>query len=249
MDIEKLLNTIIQAGTMLIESGAEINRVEDTMVRMCKTYEEVEYADSYVTLTGLMFSLTVNNETKTRISRVHTGEVNLDRIDKINSLSRRASIEHLSVDELASQLNEIQNESHYSFLTTTFFGAVGAAGFALFFDGTLLEIGICFFVGILIRCITALCARYRLSSFLNNAFSAGLAVLVIMWIHILCPSTNTEVMIISSFMLLVPGLAITNAIRDTVAGDYISGLARAADAFLCAVAIAVGAGFILYFWM
>ena len=56
-------------------------------------------------------------------------------------------------------------------------------------------------------------------------------------------------MIISSFMLLVPGLAITNAIRDTIAGDYVSGVARAADAFLCAVAIAVGAGFVMYFWI
>ena len=51
------------------------------------------------------------------------------------------------------------------------------------------------------------------------------------------------------FMLLVPGLAITNAIRDTIAGDYVSGVARAADAFLCAVAIAVGAGFVMYFWI
>jgi len=56
-------------------------------------------------------------------------------------------------------------------------------------------------------------------------------------------------MVISSFMLLVPGLAITNAIRDTIAGDYVSGVARAVDAFLCAIAIAVGAGFVMYFWI
>lgn len=52
-------------------------------------------------------------------------------------------------------------------------------------------------------------------------------------------------MIISSIMLLVPGLAITNAIRDTVAGDYLSGVARAAEAFLVAIAIAAGIGFVL----
>ena len=56
-------------------------------------------------------------------------------------------------------------------------------------------------------------------------------------------------MMISSLMLLVPGLAITNAIRDTIAGDTLSGLARATDAFLSAISIAVGAGFVLYFWM
>lgn len=34
MNIEKLLNTIIEAGKMLVESGAEVSRVEETMVRM-----------------------------------------------------------------------------------------------------------------------------------------------------------------------------------------------------------------------
>ena len=74
MNIEKLLNTIIEAGKMLVESGAEVNRVEETMVRMCRCFEGIEYADSYVTLTGIMFSLTYDNQTMTRICRVHTGE-------------------------------------------------------------------------------------------------------------------------------------------------------------------------------
>ena len=83
MNIEKLLNTIIEAGKMLVESGAEVNRVEETMVRMCRCFEGIEYADSYVTLTGIMFSLTYDNQTMTRICRVHTGEVDLNRIDQI----------------------------------------------------------------------------------------------------------------------------------------------------------------------
>ena len=50
-------------------------------------------------------------------------------------------------------------------------------------------------------------------------------------------------------MLLVPGLAITNAIRDTIAGDLVSGLARAIEAFLVAIGIAIGSGIILGFWI
>ena len=104
MNIEKLLNTIIEAGKMLVESGAEVNRVEETMVRMCRCFEGIEYADSYVTLTGIMFSLTYENKTITRICRVHTGEVDLNRIDQINTLSRRICSNPISVDELANEL-------------------------------------------------------------------------------------------------------------------------------------------------
>ena len=50
-------------------------------------------------------------------------------------------------------------------------------------------------------------------------------------------------------MLLVPGLAITNAIRDTISGDLISGISRGLEAFLVAVAIAAGTGVILRLWI
>ena len=248
MNIEKLLNTIIEAGKMLVESGAEVSRVEETMVRMCHCFEGIEYADSYVTLTGIMFSL-YDNQTMTRICRVHTGEVDLNRIDQINTLSRRICSNPISVDELANELDRIKGMSRYTFKETMLFGAVGAAGFGMFFNGTLLEIVMSFFIGILIRCISCFLSKHKLNSFLNNAISAGSAALSAQLIHQALPQTNVDIMVISSFMLLVPGLAITNAIRDTIAGDYVSGVARAVDAFLCAIAIAVGAGFVMYFWI
>lgn len=87
------------------------------------------------------------------------------------------------------------------------FGAVGAAGFGMFFNGTLLEIVMSFFIGILIRCISCFLSKHKLNSFLNNAISAGSAALSAQLIHQALPQTNVDIMVISSFMLLVPGLA------------------------------------------
>ena len=84
---------------------------------------------------------------------------------------------------------------------------------------------------------------------MNNAISAGSAALSAQMIHKELPQTNVDILVISRFKLLVPGLAITNAIRVTIAGDYVCGVARAVDGFLCAIAIAVGAGFVMYFWI
>ncbi len=52
-------------------------------------------------------------------------------------------------------------------------------------------------------------------------------------------------MMIGSVMPLVPGLAITNAVRDLMAGHLIAGLSRGAEAFLTAFAIGTGIAFIL----
>ena len=50
-------------------------------------------------------------------------------------------------------------------------------------------------------------------------------------------------------MPLLPGLAMTNAIRDSMQGDLISGLVRGTEAIIIAIGLAVGAGFYLKLWL
>ena len=51
-----------------------------------------------------------------------------------------------------------------------------------------------------------------------------------------------DTIIISAIMPLVPGVAITNAVRDTLQGDYITGSSRMLEAFIKAASIALGVG-------
>ena len=46
-------------------------------------------------------------------------------------------------------------------------------------------------------------------------------------------------------MILVPGIAFTNAMRDIMAGDLTSGVNKVVEALLIATAIALGTGFVL----
>ena len=129
---------------------------------------------------------------------------------------------------------------------TLLFSALSAGGFAIFFQGSMLEAGCAFFIGLIIKAITWFMEQRDLNNFFINAIGAAFAAMVALGLHKLLANTDVDIMIISSIMLL---LAITNAIRDTVAGDYLSGVARACEAFLVAIAIAVGIGFILSIFM
>ena len=60
---------------------------------------------------------------------------------------------------------------------------------------------------------------------------------------------NIDSAIIGSLMLLVPGLAITNAVRDSIGGDLLAGIIRAVEACLIAIAIALGAGVTMSIWI
>ena len=55
------------------------------------------------------------------------------------------------------------------------------------------------------------------------------------------PALQTEIVIAGAVMPLVPGLAMTNAVQDTMRGDMLSGLSHGAQAIMTACLIAGGA--------
>ena len=65
----------------------------------------------------------------------------------------------------------------------------------------------------------------------------GVGVCLVSW---LIPSLNADKTIIGVIMLLIPGMAITNAVRDTLIGDTISGVTKLADCLVWAAALAAG---------
>ena len=56
-----------------------------------------------------------------------------------------------------------------------------------------------------------------------------------------------SLIIISALMPLVPGVPITNAIRDILAGQLLSGLSKGVEASITAFAIGAGVAIVLMF--
>ena len=240
MEIEKLLDVGIRAGRMLLESGAEVYRVEETMIRICTGLACTDEVDSYVTSTGIMLSIGYNGQVFSKISRIKNRNVNLHCVGRINALSRNIQIQDYSLEEVEQQLNKIEKEPKYSVWMTTLFGGIGAAGFALFFDGGMLEIVISFAIGILIRLLVSLLSMMKMNDFINNVIASMLLAILSIFSKKVFLVIDVNVVVISGIMLLIPGLAFTNAIRDTIAGDYLSGVSRVMETLVCACAIALG---------
>lgn len=240
MEIEKLLDVGIRAGRMLLESGAEVYRVEETMIRICTGLASTDEVDSYVTSTGIMLSIGYNGQVFSKISRIKNRNVNLHCVARINALSRNIQIQDYSLEEVEQQLNKIEKEPKYSVWMTTLFGGIGAAGFALFFDGGMLEIVISFAIGILIRLLVSLLSMMKMNDFINNVLASMLLAILSIFSKKVFLVIDVNVVVISGIMLLIPGLAFTNAIRDTIAGDYLSGVSRVMETLVCACAIALG---------
>ncbi len=246
--MEKLLKCSCLAGKLLLESGAETYRVEDTMVRLCKAYgcEEVE---SFVLPTGLILSFEKDGQNYTKNIRVSERNTDLNRVDLINSLSRKANENHLTLDELYDELCKLKTREAYPFSHQLFFASIGAGGFALFFQSSLIEAFFACICGFFIKLSEYSLSKLKIGSFIINMVSGAIGTFTALLIGCFIKNISVDTIIISSIMLLVPGIAITNAIRDSIAGDLISGLTRALEAFLIAISIALGTGAILSLWI
>ena len=249
MEINKILHVATFAGQIILESGGETYRVEDTICRFCAAFG-VQFAESFVTPTGIMVSVSDENSyTTTLVKRVKTRTIDLQKIHLVNDLSRQITKNHFTLSEVQERLNEIQNIKRYSFATTILSSAVGAGCFAFLFKGNITDAIAAFFVGIAIKLFTEKASSLNIDGFFINCIGGAIAAFISLIFNSFGFGSNLDTLIIGGIMLLVPGLAITNAIRDTIAGDLVSGLTRAAEAFFVAISIAVGTGIVLSLWI
>lgn len=248
MDMNEILHVSTFAGKIMLESGAETYRVEETICRICKTYGADE-AESFVTPTGMMISIYNKGKTYSLIRRISKRTIDLDKVDKVNDLSRNIANNKLSVSELKSRLQDINNNKRYGTNITILLSGLAAFCFVFLFNGHIREAISSFFIGIVIKSLYIKFSNLQINDFFINIITSAItAILAILFLKIGF-ITDIDTTIISSIMLLVPGLAITNAIRDTLSGDLVAGITRASEAFLVAVSVAIGSGSILSFWI
>lgn len=243
MNHKLLLDTAVLAGEIMLCSGAETYRVEDTMYHILKT-SEAESIEALALMTGIVATLNSPDmeQPMTIMKAVNDRTTNLNHIIQVNDISRRYCGGELTLEETYRKLKQIGGMQYCRTLCNIALVGV-ASGFAMMFGGTFLDVVVTAMVGILLAGIISLGQKLRMNVIIVDILSSmGIAVLTIAMKTYAIQTINMDTVIISAIMPLVPGVAITNAIRDTLQGDYLSGGARVLEAFLKAASIALGVG-------
>lgn len=244
-ETRQLLFLALYAGRIMLRSGAETYRVEDTIVRICKSRKKIKYADAFVTPTGIFVSLEDQNEMISYLARIRTISTDLMKINLVNDFSREFVNSDMSIDVGIKKLKKINKEKPYPLLTRVIFGSFASAFFSLLFGGVFLDFIATFFVGLGVLTTVNKFSNFKSTFFVSNFIGASLASVLALLLTIAGIGQNMDIIIIGSIMPLVPGVPITNAMRDTISGDFLSGLSRGMEAVFSALAIAFGVGIVL----
>lgn len=241
MNEEELLGTATDLGALLLENGAEIYRVEESVTRILTAYG-VQEAEVFAIPTCLITTVSVEGKTRTKLRRVKARRTDLDRVERYNNLCRRVCRQTPPREEVLRAIGEIQRRPMYGLPMKAAAFALTASAFALFFGGTWMDALCAALIGAVMKLLAHPMDRLHTNSFFMNIVLSGLTAALALSGVALGLGTNVDKIVIGSFMNLVPGVAITNAMRDIIAGDLVAGLTRLTEALLTAVAMALGAG-------
>ena len=123
-----------------------------------------------------------------------------------------------------------------------FFTASISASFTLFYGGFFPDSIASFFIGILLFLLLSLLGNFHTNSFFQNIFGSALVAGFSLWTTAMGWTVRYDKMIIGTLMNLVPGIAITNVMRDILGGDLIAGIIKLVESLMVAIGIALGAG-------
>ena len=238
MEYGALMEMAVRAGEIMLASGAEVYRVEDTIHRILK-HSGIARADVFVVTTGIVATIAdASLPPLTLVKRVENRATNLNRIYQVNNVSREFCSGKLSVGEAQERLDRIANTTLYGFWKKCIGYAATTGFFAVMFGGLVAAV-----VGVVLAFVLRAASNLMLNDFCQNALgSFALAVAAYLLRRGAFLGMSLDVVIISAIMPLVPGVTFTAAIRDTLNGDYSSGVARMAEAVVVALAVASGVG-------
>ncbi len=236
-----LLSGVLGILQKMIESGAEIYRAEESALRIFRAYGFMQ-VDVYATTSNIIVSLeTDDGVVKTHTRRIGRIVTDIEKVHRLNALVRRITAEQPEPAELRAAMVEIESTPQYPNAVVIAFYGVVAGAFYVFFGGrSLWETLIAFGIGCITGVLSCVMEKLRLNKFLIKFLCSFSACLISFSLRKCGLVSGVDYLIISNIMTLIPGVGLTNSLRDLFTGDSISGVLRLIEAALLALAIACG---------
>ena len=224
--LDSHISLAMDIGMQMLVCGAQISRVEDSIGRICKALGAVETHVFSVTSGIIVTAFDSKGNSATQLRRIHSGSLDLTRLKELNQLSRDICSNKVTAQEIPARLAQIQQEHKRPLWLMALVYALISGSLAVFFGASWTD-GLCAaFTGV----ILCLLEYWMQKNNLDHVFTVFLVSLLTG----LCNATlvklglghRYDAISIGNIMLLIPGIAMTNAVHDMFVDDMLSGVSR-----------------------
>lgn len=245
METAALLRNALDIGEALLRNGAEVYRVEDSIIRVLNAYGAARI-DVFAIPSLMVATLQMPGEQSVSETRriLHT-YTNLDAVSRLNALCREVCRTTPPPEEMEERLRRVLAVKPYPPVMTLLAYVVSSFAFAVFFGGSLMDGAASAAGGMLLYFAVRLLQKLRISPVFVDIIGAALAAGCALLLTRFYPGGQVDKIVIGNIMMLIPGLELTNGMRDLFSGDMLAGLLHIGEAIFFASMIALGAAYIL----
>lgn len=248
MEMKQVLVTAVDIGACLLVSGGGVSRVEDTINRICRAYGAKE-TDVFSITSSIVASVRDDSgEVYTRTKRIKEYHTDFTKLDQLNRLSRYICENQPDLQEVRKRLKKIEQGDGQSLEKRTLVSAVIAASFTVFFGGGWQESLAAFVIGGLVMLFREYMKKFLINRMFLDFLSAFLVASAAYGISKTGSALGYGEVIIGNIMLLVPGVAFVNGLRDMISGDTMSGILTVCESVILAVFLAGGSFAAIVLW-
>ncbi len=237
---DERLTLILDIGEQMMVSGAEVSRVEDSIYRICMAYgaDKAEVLSITTSLIVTVYPKEQGSVTQTR--RIKGFSSDMNRLDKMNALSRHICERKMDVGEARKEYDSVIAEGRYQWQIRLFAYLLVAFAFSMFFGGDVSDGLVSAIIAIPFFGIDIVWNRFKLNNFLMLFVSSLVGGFLASAFVAMGLAHSVSMVSIGDVMILIPGIILTNSMRDMFGGDTITGVVRFLEAILTAVTIAFG---------
>lgn len=240
-EVRSDLDAVLEAGKMLMESGAEIYRIEQTMGHMASALE-IEDFDAYVVNRGIIASGTDRTGTEqAKVVSLSETSVDLGRIEAVNALSREIlQQESVTAEEITDRLRRIREAPAaplWMVMTAYFLGA-GCFSYAIgspWADALASAVA-----GLVMGLMLHWVRRFVRTNVLLMIIGSAVVTVIANLLFQTGLGEHRGLIILGALMLIVPGAAFTDSVREFSQNNYSTGLTLLMGALLTCLSISVG---------
>ncbi len=238
--MRRIFNCIMDIGEQMLLCGAEVHRVEDSINRMCSAFG-AERSDVFIITSSMVVTVYMPDESVyTQTRRINGIGTDIEKLHCLNRLSREICSENMTPEQIRAEFKAIQCSRSYPLWVECLAYMAVAGAFSVFFGGGLADAAVAVVIACIMRFIVLVADKASMNKIFTKficSFAVSSLALVGMKLGLVA---NIDKAVIGNIMLLIPGVGLTNGLRDLFAGDSIAGLLRLIEAVLTALAIAAG---------
>lgn len=244
-EAKKLLNFTVKFSYCLLSNGAEVYRVEDSVNRICKSFENIKAVNVFAIDNMVIITFVFNGTNYTSMRRVVSTDANLEKLNLLNELSRNIVDGSCNIEMAFKRLKEIKNISSYNNYIKIISLAIAAPFLSIIFGGSLSDF-LAASLALTFEVIFMLYIdKFPIPSLLKITFCASSVTLFTALLAKIMYIKNIPSIIVAGILILFPGIRITNSMRDILSGDILSAMIGITKAILTAISIAVGVVIVL----